>query len=65
MTGKKDQQKTVTIALTGDDLKVIKEYQGLVQQLFGIKLTEAKAARALLHQAAKAGAKEMLSAGGA
>jgi hypothetical protein len=49
----------VTIALTDDDLKVLDDYAKLVKNALGVDLTTAKAARALLHQAAKAGAKEM------
>jgi len=57
--GKEKKQLSVTIALTDDDLKVLDDYAKLVKNALGVDLTTAKAARALLHQAAKAGAKEM------
>ena len=57
--GKEKKQLSVTIALTDDDRRVLDEYAKLVKATLGVDLTTAKAARALLHQAAKAGAKEM------
>jgi hypothetical protein len=62
MAGKEKQQRSVTISLTEKDNKVITEYRKLILEKLGVDLTPAKAARALLHQAAKAGAEEMAAA---
>ena len=59
------RQETVTLKLEQSDLDVIEEYRTMIEQLFGVRLTVSKAARALLHQAAKAGAREMLKSGNA